>query len=824
MRILKGLSLSLLLTPALLAQDSVGKAGGFPGDALDPLNPNEQVNDFIVDLSTFKSSWGNTFGMAPIAKASDDHTPAPTYYNAQMSGQVISKDTLINVPFARASYDMWNASGAGVNQNSQVQDPGQPVDTSTHMGHQFGFGFAEWSSDPTDTYSFNHMISGVVNWEPNTPGRLYVSRITAAVNGDAWNCNLSQYGMGGVGGDGYLAFRGDGYGSGPCGTSTELLGNNYFGVRSLQRANGTLNVISNSGGTDAGATVWHLAGSPTTHNTCTLIPSSITGGSPIILGSNFNSEYRYGTGTSLSTTNVHLGASGDHRGNVSQSFANLPAFLPGSVLGTGAIIGQNGIPDTMALWGLDASGAPVSPLNLTLPAVITDNSDGWASNALGSGTLSFGNFASQVAYRGGNGQIAVGSDDQGRLLSCALAHHPQWTSNDDGNNLLAVCRLDASGSEDWTIAGYTANASGKAILDAGGNTIGNLVALGTFSTASGPSMSSPMMDSGGNIFFTSAIQTFDATGAPDYGLGLIRAEYDSANFEYKLELVLRSGGVFHGHNSTHDYQVRFFKLADSNSIDSGAAFSGNISAGAANGQAPHSVPSGSVDSLGGLVLSLNILYDVNGDGQFTSYTTDPASPDEDYNVLMYIGVATDCNGNGLSDELDLANGTSQDLDGDGVPDECASGASFCFGDGSGAFCPCGNFGGTGEGCANGTGSGALMTSLGSNSVSTADFGLAAANLDPSQPGLYFQGNNAVNGGQGNAFGDGLRCAGGAVVRLQVRFANASGASSTTANLVLKGGVAPGDTKRYQLWYRNPSTSPCGAQFNLSNGVEMVFTP
>jgi hypothetical protein len=287
---------------------------------------------------------------------------------------------------------------------------------------------------------------------------------------------------------------------------------------------------------------------------------------------------------------------------------------------------------------------------------------------------------------------------------------------------------------------------------------------------------------------------------------------------------LRSGGVFHGHNSTHDYQVRFFKLADSNSIDSGAAFSGNISAGAANGQAPHSVPSGSVDSLGGLVLSLNILYDVNGDGQFTSYTTDPASPDEDYNVLMYIGVATDCNGNGLSDELDLANGTSQDLDGDGVPDECASGASFCFGDGSGAFCPCGNFGGTGEGCANGTGSGALMTSLGSNSVSTADFGLAAANLDPSQPGLYFQGNNAVNGGQGNAFGDGLRCAGGGVIRLQVRFANTSGASSTTANLVLKGGVAPGDTKRYQLWYRNPSTSPCGAQFNLSNGVEMVFTP
>jgi len=818
------LALSFLLCTSLPAQDSVGKIGGFPGDALDPLDPNEQVNDFVVDLSTFKSSWGNTFGMAPIAKASDDHTPAPTYYNSQMSGQVISKDTLIGVPFARASYDQWNASGAGVNSNPQLQDPGLPVDTSNSVGNQFGFGFAEWSSDPTGTYSFNHMISGVVNYDTASPGRLYVSRVTAAVNGDAWNCNLSQYGTGGVEASGYLAFRGDGYGSGPCSSFTELLGNNYFGVGSLLRSNGALNVISNTGGTDVGATTWHLAGSATTHNTCTLIPSSIAGASPIIIGSNFNGEYRYGSGTSLSTTNVHLGASSDHRGNVSHSFTNLPSIFPGSVLGTGAILGQNAIPDTMALWGLAANGAPVSPVNLTLPAVITDNHDGWASNSLGSGTLSFGNFASQVAYRGGNGQVAVGHDSQGRLLSSAFAIHPQYTSGDDGNNLLAVCRRDAAGVEDWTMAAYTANASGKAITDSAGNTIGNLVSLGTFSTYAGPSISSPMMDSAGNIYFVSALETIGVLGVLDYGVGLVRAEFDETAFEYKLELVFRSGDVFHGHNSTHDYQVRFFKLADSNSIDSGAPFSGNISAGAFNGQSPASVPSGSVEALGGLVLSVNILYDVNNDGQFISYSSDPASPDEDYNVLMYVGVATDCNGNGVSDEIDLANGTSQDLDGDGVPDECASGTSFCFGDGSGSFCPCGNFGGTGEGCANGTGSGALMTSSGSNSVSTADFGLAASGLDPSQPGLYFQGNNAVNGGLGNAFGDGLRCAGGAVIRLQVRFADATGVSATTANLVVKGGVAAGDTKRYQLWYRNPFTTPCGAGFNLSNGIEMVFTP
>jgi len=821
---MRTLSTLLLLSSAAIAQDSVSKTGGFPGDAIDPLNPNEQVNDFVVDLSTFRSSAGNTFGMAPIAKASDDHSPAPVFYNAQMSGQTISKDTLIGVPFARSSYDQWNASGAGINSNPQAQDPGQPVDTSNAVGNQFGFNFSEWSSDPTDTYSFNRVIAGVVNYDPASPGRLYVSRVTAAVNGDGWNCNLSQYGTGGVDAAGYAVFRGDGFGSGPCNSFTELLGNNYFGVSSLSRNNGTLNIISGAGPTDVGATTWHLAGAGTTHNTCTLIPGSIAGGAPIVIGSNFDTEYRYGSGTVLGTSNIHLGPSSDQRGNVSHSFTNLPSFFAGSVLGTAAILGQNGIPDSMALWGLDAAGAPVSPLNMKLPAVITDNNDGWDTTALGTGTLSFGNFASQVAYRGGNGQIAVGSDSQGRLLASALAIHPQYTSNDDGNNLLAVCRLDAAGNEEWTTAGYTANADGKALFDGSGNVVGSMVSLGTFSTASGPSISSPMMDSGGNMFFVSSIQTFDAAGAPDYGVGLIRAELDEANFEYKLELLFRSGDVFKGHNSTHNYQVRFFKLADTNSIDSAAPFSGNISAGAFNGQDPANVTNSSSESLGGLVLSLNIIYDVNNDGQFVSYTTDAASPDEDYNVLMYVGAAKDCNNNGVSDELDIANGTSQDLDNDGIPDDCASGTSFCFGDSSGAFCPCGNFGGTGEGCANGTGAGALMTSTGSNSVSAADFGLAAANLIPSQPGLYFQGNNAVNGGQGNAFGDGLRCAGGGVIRLQVRFANAAGTSATSANLVAQGGVAAGDLKRYQLWYRDPNTSPCGAGFNLSNGIELVFTP
>ena len=149
---------------------------------------------------------------------------------------------------------------------------------------------------------------------------------------------------------------------------------------------------------------------------------------------------------------------------------------------------------------------------------------------------------------------------------------------------------------------------------------------------------------------------------------------------------------------------------------------------------------------------------------------------------------------------------------------------FCAGDGSGAACPCGNTGEAGHGCANSAAaSGARLSAAGSASVSAASLVLSGAGLVPSQPGLYFQGANAVNGGAGLAFGDGLRCAGGDVRRIQVVTASAAGTSATTADVAARGGIVAGDVRRYQLWYRDPS-SVCGTGFNLSNGVEITWTP
>ena len=147
------------------------------------------------------------------------------------------------------------------------------------------------------------------------------------------------------------------------------------------------------------------------------------------------------------------------------------------------------------------------------------------------------------------------------------------------------------------------------------------------------------------------------------------------------------------------------------------------------------------------------------------------------------------------------------------------GTSYCAGDGSGTACPSANNGGAGEGCANSTGSGAVLSASGSDSASADDLVLSATNLPDNEPGLYFQGNNAVNGGAGNAFGDGLRCAGFEARRLEVQ-TSAGGASATSASIVTKGLVNAGDTKYYQLWYRDPSV---GSGFNTSNGLEITWT-
>lgn len=155
----------------------------------------------------------------------------------------------------------------------------------------------------------------------------------------------------------------------------------------------------------------------------------------------------------------------------------------------------------------------------------------------------------------------------------------------------------------------------------------------------------------------------------------------------------------------------------------------------------------------------------------------------------------------------------------------AFGNSFAECAGAGTPPPCGNAGVSRSGCANSSFvEGAELSAFGVASISADSLTLVTTRSIPSQPGLFFQGDLALNGGAGFVFGDGLRCAGVNVKRLETTASSPTGAASSSVPIAQTGGASAGDVKRYQYWYRDPNGSPCGSGFNLSNGFEIAWLP
>ena len=153
-------------------------------------------------------------------------------------------------------------------------------------------------------------------------------------------------------------------------------------------------------------------------------------------------------------------------------------------------------------------------------------------------------------------------------------------------------------------------------------------------------------------------------------------------------------------------------------------------------------------------------------------------------------------------------------------DSIQLGEIFCSGDGTAAPCPCGNSGAPDHGCANGDNSSAHLRCSGTTSVAAASLFFNATWLTPGEPALLYSGVNRIQSGQGVLFGDGLRCTGGAVVRLGVQFSNPIGEAFWAPELPWP----PGTERHFQVWYRNTPAPACGSGFNLSNGYTVVFTP
>ncbi|MDZ4771546.1 MAG: hypothetical protein SGI72_00275 [Planctomycetota bacterium] len=838
------------LIPQLVhAQDSVSKLNTIPGDAIDPHDPAEQINDYVLDLTSFRSSWNTTFAVGPVAKSSQQRNTSPQFFTGQLDAQTISRKIASNVAFARSQYSRWTAAGFGVNDIATRNDPGTPVLTTGFVGGQFTFGFSEFANgDGAGPIArLISTVGGIVNFQTQNPSRLYVSRIMAAENGTNDGCSIAAFGMGAIDELGNLHFRADaGNTILGCPTAMNLAGNNLFRVNIAQRT-AIQNVISGGYplGADTTATTWLLAGSSVVHTVPNIIPSSVAG-RPILIGPNFTAQYVYedpaGTLTTAAAA-AHLAGPVDHRGAVAYSLANYGALFPGTVSGTAAIIAgpsaTGSLRNNVSIFGLDAVGNFVAPLTRTIPAAapgLDPDQPTWAP----SGDQEYYHYFSQTAFVGGTSQIALGRDQAGKLLAAGVVHYGFTavpTQNPgflNENNYILVAKIDpATGATTHSAAAWTNTAGGKDIYQNGTTVIGRLRPFGA--APLGTTMSGPMIDSVGNVWFIGVFERNSAPGA--VSVGLFRAVLNPANFSYRLELVLAQGDTFAGRNSARNYRVRFLAINDSNSVASGTAWSSNISEVGYLDQPVGALSTSDARTLGGLVIQAGLVYDNDQDGQFNVNLavgpTPPAGthigPDEDYNVLLYVTSAVDCNANGIPDDTEIADGLGSDVNGNNVIDACEGivGTPFCSGDVVGTTCvACGNNGGAVRGCGNSSFAiGARLLGGGTPSVTSDSLTLNTSEM--SGPGLFFQANGLA--GSPIPFGDGMLCAAAGILRLGVVFPVAGAATypgGLTPNPITVGGgpINAADVKHYQCWYRDAIAFCTVSTFNTSNGVSVTWAP
>ncbi len=161
-------------------------------------------------------------------------------------------------------------------------------------------------------------------------------------------------------------------------------------------------------------------------------------------------------------------------------------------------------------------------------------------------------------------------------------------------------------------------------------------------------------------------------------------------------------------------------------------------------------------------------------------------------------------------------------------------AAFCFGDGTGAACPCANTGNAGRGCkSSAAGSiGCLLSAVDSSgnpnpstSVSANDLGLKSEGMNVGSYCVFFQGTGNVAGGAGGVSPDfdGLDCVGGTIVRLGC-IPTLSGTNTLASVATLAGLSATAQTLVYQAAYRNAVPFCTPATLNTSHALQVSWGP
>jgi len=175
-------------------------------------------------------------------------------------------------------------------------------------------------------------------------------------------------------------------------------------------------------------------------------------------------------------------------------------------------------------------------------------------------------------------------------------------------------------------------------------------------------------------------------------------------------------------------------------------------------------------------------------------------------------VGADCNANSTPDACDIFSGSSNDSNGNMIPDDCECGFT--------SYCTSNQHSGGKE---------ALIAGSGPTSVSQNNFSLRVADAPANKPGIFFYGGGQIN----VPFGDGRRCvsaAGMGVHRVApVAVTNSVGEVNFPVNFTLPpfdsglGQITPFSTWNFQFWFRDPM-GPGGSGYNLTNGVSVTFCP
>jgi hypothetical protein len=148
---------------------------------------------------------------------------------------------------------------------------------------------------------------------------------------------------------------------------------------------------------------------------------------------------------------------------------------------------------------------------------------------------------------------------------------------------------------------------------------------------------------------------------------------------------------------------------------------------------------------------------------------------------------------------------------------------FCFGDGTGLGCPCGNTGYPGHGCDNAAGGSGGVNLASANYAQTAigqgTVELIATGFDPlsSATVIPIRATSLTNDGVGALLGDGLICIGRPVVRLKTRTTSA-GEVAFTVNHFAGSGLF-----HYQFVYDDLTQGYCSADLvNTSNAISITW--